>query len=102
MEILTYRKLPIVLCANKSDLHPDVDVAQVVEEEMMPIMQEFKEIDSCIRASAKVHHNVDEVFYLCQRAVTHPIAPLYDSKEQVCLTVGSNTLRTNAHNCCRI
>ncbi|KAF3316732.1 ERMES complex Ca(2+)-binding regulatory GTPase gem1 [Orbilia oligospora] len=74
--------LPVVLCANKSDLRPDVDVAQVVEEEMMPIMQEFKEIDSCIRASAKEHRNVDEVFYLCQRAVTHPIAPLYDSKEQ--------------------
>ncbi|KAK6346604.1 ERMES complex Ca(2+)-binding regulatory GTPase gem1 [Orbilia brochopaga] len=71
--------LPVVLCANKSDLRPDVDVAQVVEEEMMPIMQEFKEIDSCIRASAKEHRNV---FYLCQRAVTHPIAPLYDSKEQ--------------------
>ncbi|KAJ6256152.1 hypothetical protein Dda_8987 [Drechslerella dactyloides] len=85
--------LPVVLCANKSDLRPDVDVAQVVEEEMMPIMQEFKEIDSCIRASGKEHRNVDEerlapaleldaVFYLCQRAVTHPIAPLYDSKEQ--------------------
>ncbi|KAK6526034.1 ERMES complex Ca(2+)-binding regulatory GTPase gem1 [Arthrobotrys megalospora] len=74
--------LPVVLCANKSDLRPDVDVAQVAEEEMMPIMQEFKEIDSCIRASAKEHRNVDEVFYLCQRAVTHPIAPLYDSKEQ--------------------
>ncbi|KAF3107663.1 ERMES complex Ca(2+)-binding regulatory GTPase gem1 [Orbilia oligospora] len=53
--------LPVVLCANKSDLRPDVDVAQVVEEEMMPIMQEFKEIDSCIRASAKEHRNVDEV-----------------------------------------
>ncbi|KAK6343617.1 ERMES complex Ca(2+)-binding regulatory GTPase gem1 [Orbilia blumenaviensis] len=74
--------LPVVLCANKSDLRPDVDVAQVAEEEMMPIMQEFKEIDSCIRASAKEHRNVDEAFYLCQRAVTHPIAPLYDSKEQ--------------------
>lgn len=23
-----------------------------------------------------------QLFYLCQRAVTHPIAPLYDSKEQ--------------------
>ncbi|KAK6537310.1 ERMES complex Ca(2+)-binding regulatory GTPase gem1 [Orbilia ellipsospora] len=74
--------LPVVLCANKSDLRPDVDVAQVVEEEMMPIMQEFKEIDSCIRSSAKDHKNVDEVFYLCQKAVTQPIAPLYDSKEQ--------------------
>ncbi|RPA84164.1 mitochondrial Rho GTPase [Ascobolus immersus RN42] len=70
--------LPVILCANKADLAPDVEA----EEEMMPIMAEFKEIDSCIRSSAKDHLNVNEVFYLCQRAVTHPIAPLYDSKEQ--------------------
>lgn len=72
-------QLPVILCANKSDLSPDVEA----EEEMMPIMTEFKEIDSCIRASAKEHKNVNEAFYLCQRAVTHPIAPLYDAKEQV-------------------
>ncbi|KAL7273573.1 ERMES complex Ca(2+)-binding regulatory GTPase gem1 [Rhizina undulata] len=70
--------LPVVLCANKSDLSPDVET----KEEMMPIMLEYKEIDSCIRASAKEGKNVNEVFYLCQRAVTHPIAPLFDSKEQ--------------------
>jgi Ras family protein T1 len=44
-------------------------------------MAEFKEIDSCIRTSAREHHNVNEVFFLCQKAVTHPIAPLFDSKE---------------------
>ncbi|KAH8154141.1 uncharacterized protein LAJ45_01909 [Morchella importuna] len=70
--------LPVVLCANKSDLSPDVNP----EEEMMPIMLEFKEIDSCIRASAKEQKNINELFYLCQKAVTHPIAPLYDTKEQ--------------------
>ncbi|KAF8531579.1 mitochondrial Rho GTPase-like protein [Trichophaea hybrida] len=70
--------LPVILCANKSDLYPDVEA----EKEMMPIMLEFKEIDSCIRASAKELRNINELFYLCQRAVTHPIAPLYDSKEQ--------------------
>lgn len=50
-------------------------------EEMVPILKEFKEIESCIRCSAKLHYNVNQAFYLCQRAVTHPIAPLYDSKE---------------------
>lgn len=68
----------MILCANKSDLYLDVEA----EKEMMPIMLEFKEIDSCIRASAKELRNINELFYLCQRAVTHPIAPLYDSKEQ--------------------
>lgn len=73
--------VPVVLCANKSDLTTNGNTTQVVEEEMLPVMAEFKEIDSCIRTSAREHHNVNEVFFLCQKAVTHPIAPLFDSKE---------------------
>ena len=75
--------VPVILCANKSDLAPNGTMAEVAEEEMLPVMAEFKEIDSCIRASAKEHHNINEVFFLCQKAVTHPIAPLFDSKEAV-------------------
>jgi mitochondrial Rho GTPase 1 len=74
--------VPVVLCANKSDLSPArTSTVQIVEEEMVPVMAEFKEIDSCIRTSAREHHNINEVFFLCQKAVTHPIAPIYDSKE---------------------
>jgi Ras family protein T1 len=73
--------VPVVLCANKSDLQKNGNTSQVVADEMLPVMNEFKEIDSCIRTSAKEHHNINEVFFLCQKAVTHPIAPLYDSKE---------------------
>lgn len=74
--------VPVVLCANKSDLAPvGSTTAQIVEEEMLPVMAEFKEIDSCIRTSAREHHNINEVFFLCQKAVTHPVAPIYDSKE---------------------
>lgn len=74
--------VPVVLCANKSDLSPNgTTTAQIVEDEMLPVMAEFKEIDSCIRTSAREHHNINEVFFLCQKAVTHPIAPIYDSKE---------------------
>ncbi|KAK2744069.1 ERMES complex Ca(2+)-binding regulatory GTPase gem1 [Onygenales sp. PD_40] len=73
--------VPVVLCANKSDLAPAGNEAQVVEDEMLPVMAEFKEIDSCIRTSAREHRNVNEAFFLCQKAVTHPIAPLFDSKE---------------------
>jgi len=75
--------VPVVLCGNKSDLTPNGNTTQVVEDEMLPVMAEFKEIDSCIRTSAREHHNVNEVFFLCQKAVTHPIAPLFDSKEGV-------------------
>jgi len=73
--------VPVVLCANKSDLSNNAPTSSVVEEEMLPVMAEFKEIDSCIRTSAREHLNVNEVFFLCQKAVTHPIAPIYDSKE---------------------
>ncbi|MCJ1299999.1 ERMES complex Ca(2+)-binding regulatory GTPase gem1 [Hypocenomyce scalaris] len=73
--------VPVVLCANKSDLAANGSTAQVVDDEMLPVMAEFKEIDSCIRTSAREHHNINEVFFLCQKAVTHPIAPLFDSKE---------------------
>ncbi|KAI0107690.1 mitochondrial Rho GTPase [Hypoxylon sp. NC0597] len=72
--------VPVVLCANKSDL-TDNTTPQVIEDEMLPVMNEFREIDSCIRASAREHHNVNETFFLCQKAVTHPIAPLFDYKE---------------------
>jgi mitochondrial Rho GTPase 1 len=73
--------LPVILCANKSDLVTASTSAQIVEEEMLPVMSEFKEIDSCIRTSARDHFNVNEAFFLCQKAVTHPIAPLFDAKE---------------------
>ena len=73
--------VPVILCANKSDLAADTHIGQVVEDEMLPLMAEFKEIDSCIRTSAREHHNINEVFFLCQKAVTDPIAPLFDSKE---------------------
>ena len=73
--------VPVVLCANKSDLAGQAATPQIVEEEMLPVMAEFREIDSCIRTSAREHRNVNEVFFLCQKAVTHPIAPLFDYKE---------------------
>ncbi len=74
--------VPVVLCANKSDLSPNgASTAQIINDEMLPLLAEFKEIDSCIRTSAREHHNINEVFFLCQKAVTHPIAPIYDSKE---------------------
>ena len=76
--------VPVVLCASKSDLAPTpTDGGQSIADEMLAVMSEFKEIDSCIRTSAKEHSNVSEAFFLCQRAVTHPIAPLFDTKEAV-------------------
>lgn len=91
--------VPVVLCANKADLPSNGTTSQVVSDEMLPVMNEFKEIDSCIRTSAKEHHNINEVFYLCQRAVTHPIAPLYDSKESALKPAAVSALQRVFHLC---
>ncbi|KAK6199579.1 rho-like GTPase [Scheffersomyces amazonensis] len=73
--------LPIVLCANKSDLIGKSTLKTQNSDEFVPLIKEFKEIEACIRCSAKTNSNVVEAFYLCQRAVTHPISPIFDSKE---------------------
>ncbi|KAK6462822.1 rho-like GTPase [Scheffersomyces coipomensis] len=73
--------LPIVLCANKSDLIEKSDLKTQNSDEFIPLIKEFKEIEACIRSSAKTNHNVVEAFYLCQRSITHPISPIFDSKE---------------------
>ena len=91
--------VPVVLCANKSDLPSNGGTSQVISEEMLPVMNEFKEIDSCIRTSAKEQYNIIECFFLCQKAVTHPIAPLYDSKEAALKPAAVSALQRVFHLC---
>ena len=93
--------VPVVLCANKSDLSSSENASQVVEDEMLPLMAEFKEVDSCIRTSAREHHNINEVFFLCQKAVTHPIAPLFDSKESALKPAAVSALKRVFYLCDR-
>jgi len=78
--------LPIILCQNKQDQlftdgeeeAPAISVEE--EDDAIELMQDFKEIESFVRCSAKAKRNVNEAFYLCQRAIVYPLAPLYDSK----------------------
>lgn len=85
--------VPVILCANKADLVKHSSTSQIIEDEMLPVMGEWKEIDSCIRTSAREHHNINEVFFLCQKAVTHPVAPLFDSKELTLKPAAATALR---------
>ncbi|KAI5955686.1 GEM1 [Candida jiufengensis] len=73
--------LPIILCANKSDLSTKNLWKYQNNDEFIPLINEFKEIEAGVRCSAKNNYNVVEAFYLCQRAVTHPISPIFDAKE---------------------
>lgn len=54
-----------------------------LEDEILPLMDEFKEIETCVECSAKSLTNVSEVFYFAQKAVLHPTAPLYDSRDHL-------------------
>ena len=73
--------LPIIICNNKSDLDTSTEPSTVLNEEFIPLLTDFKEVEACIRCSAKENYNVNQAFYLCQRAVTHPLSPLYDYKD---------------------
>ncbi|CAO3597898.1 unnamed protein product [Absidia cylindrospora] len=75
--------VPSILVGNKIDLRGDDVTNQSLEDEVIPIMNEFKEVETCVECSSKQLLNVSEVFYFAQKAVLHPTAPLYDSREHV-------------------
>lgn len=74
--------MPIILVGNKIDTRGKNMTNASLEEDMIPIMDEFKEVETCIECSAKNVMNVTEVFYFALKAVLHPTSPLYDPKEQ--------------------
>ena len=43
----------------------------------------MQEVETVVECSALLPLNVSEVFYFAQKAVLHPTAPLYDSREHV-------------------
>ncbi|XP_030624278.1 mitochondrial Rho GTPase 2 isoform X7 [Chanos chanos] len=74
-------KIPIILVGNKSDLRSGSSM-----ETILPIMNQFSEIETCVECSAKNLKNISELFYYAQKAVLHPTAPLYDpeNKQKLC------------------
>lgn len=75
--------VPVVLVGSKIDTRGNAYINDALEEEVLPIMNDFKEVETCVECSAKNLINIAEVFYFAQKSVLHPTAPLYDSKEQV-------------------
>lgn len=72
--------LPVIVVGCKLDLREDRQPS--LEEIMAPLMQEFREIETCIECSAAKQIQVAEVFYYAQKAVLHPTAPLFDQETQ--------------------
>ncbi|KAA3682392.1 mitochondrial Rho GTPase 1 [Paragonimus westermani] len=69
--------IPIVLVGNKLDLLNESQLSQV-----LPIMSEFSEVETCIECSAKTLLNLSEAFWFAQKAVLYPTAPLYDAERK--------------------
>ncbi|EDO38534.1 predicted protein [Nematostella vectensis] len=69
---------PVVIVGNKSDLS-DTSTMDIV----LPIMNDYSEVETCVECSAKNLKNISEMFYYAQKAVLHPTAPLYspDTKQ---------------------
>lgn len=68
---------PVILVGNKVDL---VDYSTM--EAVLPIMNEYEEIETCVECSARNLKNISEMFYFSQKAVLHPSAPLWNYHEK--------------------
>uniref|UniRef100_A0A4W3JUV0 Mitochondrial Rho GTPase n=1 Tax=Callorhinchus milii TaxID=7868 RepID=A0A4W3JUV0_CALMI len=69
--------MPLILVGNKSDL-----VEHSSMEAILPIMNQYTEIETCVECSAKNLKNISELFYYAQKAVLHPTGPLYCPEEK--------------------
>ena len=49
---------------------------------VLPIMNDYSEIETCVECSAKNLKNISEMFYFAQKAVLHPSAPLWNYHEK--------------------
>ncbi|KAH8918630.1 mitochondrial Rho GTPase [Atractiella rhizophila] len=71
--------LPVILVGNKIDLRSGEVTRQALEDEVLPLMNQFKEIETCVECSSLIPLNVSEVFFYAQKSVLNPTAPLWDS-----------------------
>jgi len=67
----------LILVGNKSDL-----VEHSSMETILPIMNQYQDIETCVECSAKNLKNISELFYYAQKAVLHPTGPLYCPEEK--------------------
>ncbi|KAI5658888.1 hypothetical protein M9H77_27681 [Catharanthus roseus] len=74
-------RVPVIVVGCMLDKRPDENPISL-EQVMSPIMQQFREIETCIECSALRNIQVAEVFYYAQKAVLHPTAPLFDQEQQ--------------------
>lgn len=73
------------------------DISPVISAAMAYEGRWCQEVETCVECSAKTPVNVSEVFYFAQKAVLHPTAPLYDSREHVRVLSSAFTRSTDTN-----
>ena len=91
--------VPVILVGNKVDHRPSDIEEDALEDEIAPVMAEFKEVETCIECSASLSLNVGEIFFYAQKAVLYPTAPLYDSRSHTLKPACIDALRNIFHLC---
>jgi len=85
----------VVVVGNKVDLRPGD--AQSIDKDLRsaaaPIMEIFKQVETCIECSAKKMINIPEVMVFACKAVLHPSAPLYANKSHSLQPLCAKALR---------
>uniref|UniRef100_A0A7N0ZXL9 Mitochondrial Rho GTPase n=1 Tax=Kalanchoe fedtschenkoi TaxID=63787 RepID=A0A7N0ZXL9_KALFE len=74
-------KVPVIVVGCKLDLRAERDQVSL-ETVMLPVMQKYREIETCIECSAATQIQVPDVFFYAQKAVLHPTAPIFDQETQ--------------------
>ncbi|KAF8392435.1 hypothetical protein HHK36_022777 [Tetracentron sinense] len=74
-------KVPLIVVGCKLDLR-DKQQSVSLKQMVTPIMQQFREIETCIECSAMNQIQVREVFCYAQKAVLQPTGPLFDKETQ--------------------
>lgn len=74
--------VPVILVGNKIDTRGEDFANPNLEDDVLPIMTDFKAVESCIECSAKTIVNIFQIFYYAHKSLLHPTVPLYDLKEQ--------------------
>uniref|UniRef100_A0A0N4ZC96 Mitochondrial Rho GTPase n=1 Tax=Parastrongyloides trichosuri TaxID=131310 RepID=A0A0N4ZC96_PARTI len=69
---------PIILVGNKSDS----EGSGTNLNEVLTLMNEFPEIETCVESSAKTMKNISDIFYYAQRAVIYPSQPIYSAENR--------------------
>jgi mitochondrial Rho GTPase 1 len=73
---LGLKDIPVVLALSKFD---EIDVPRGAHARRFANLVAQKRIATCIEVSARDKRNVADVFCWAQKAVTYPVAPLYDT-----------------------